>query len=124
MPSAIEELLRFESPIQHTARVAPEDVELGGRQIRRGQAILALLGCANRDPAQFHHPDSVDIARADNRHLAFGWAGHFCFGAAVARLEGSIALSALLRRFPRVALATDGVTWRPNPAFRGPAALP
>jgi hypothetical protein len=124
MPSAVEELLRVESPIQHTARIAPDDAELAGRQVRRGQAVIALLGSANRDPAQFTNPDTLDLSRADNRHLAFGWAGHFCFGAALARLEGAVALGALLRRLPDVRLATSGVTWRPNPAFRGPAALP
>jgi cytochrome P450 len=124
MPSAVEELLRLESPIQHTARVATADVEIGGQLIHRGDAVLALLGAANRDPAQFPDPNRVDLARTDNRHLAFGWAGHFCFGASMARLEGAIALATLLRRLPDVRLVSEQVSWRPNPAFRGPAALP
>jgi cytochrome P450 len=124
MSSAVEELLRFESPIQHTARLAPDDVELGGVQIERGQPVLALIGSANRDPEQFADPDRVDLGRTENRHLAFGWASHFCFGASLARAEGAIALSTLLHRLPRVRLVSDDVQWRPNPAFRGPASLP
>ena len=122
--SAVEELLRYESPIQHTARLAPTDTMLGGQQIQAGQPVLALIGAANRDAEQFADPETLDIGRADNRHLAFGWSSHFCFGAALARIEGSIALSTLLRRLPDLRLATDDVEWRPNPAFRGPAALP
>jgi cytochrome P450 len=121
--SAVEELLRFESPIQHTARLAPADTELGGRQIQAGQPVLALLGAANRDPEQFSNPEQLDIGRSENRHLAFGWSSHFCFGAALARIEGSIALRTLLQRLPEVRLVADEVEWRPNPAFRGPATL-
>jgi hypothetical protein len=124
MPTAVEELLRFESPIQHTARLATADTELGGQHIRKGQPVLAMLGAANRDPAHFVSPDKVNVGRADNRHLAFGWAGHFCFGAAMARLEGAIALTTLLRRLRGVELVSEHVSWRPNPAFRGPATLP
>jgi cytochrome P450 len=124
MPSAVEELLRFESPIQHTGRLAPENTELGGVRIGKGQALLVLLGAANRDPDQFSDPDRLDLARRDNRHLAFGWSSHFCFGASLARAEGSIALDRVLQRFPGLQLATDTVTWRSNPGFRGPAALP
>jgi cytochrome P450 len=124
MPSAVEELLRVESPIQHTARLAPHDTELGGAEITRDQPVLALIGAANRDPEQFADPDRVDVGRAENRHLAFGWASHFCFGASLARAEGAIALSTLLRRLPDVRLVNADVDWRPNPAFRGPAKLP
>ncbi|MBV9816988.1 MAG: cytochrome P450 [Solirubrobacterales bacterium] len=124
MPDAVEELLRYESPSQHTARLAPEDVELGGRRIARGQAVIAVMGAANRDPARFPDPDRLDLGRADNRHLAFGWASHFCFGAPLARIEGQLAFSALLRRLPRLALATDALTWRANLGLRGLTALP
>ncbi|GAC1575419.1 MAG: cytochrome P450 [Sphingomicrobium sp.] len=85
MKTAIEELLRFESPSQHTARIAPADVVLGGVEIPKGAAVMAIMASANRDPAQFPDPDRIDLARAENRHLAFGWAAHFCFGAPLAR---------------------------------------
>jgi pimeloyl-[acyl-carrier protein] synthase len=124
IPSAVEELLRYESPSQHTARLAPDDVELGGKPIKRGQAVIAVMGAANRDPDRFPDPDRLDIERADNRHLAFGWAAHFCFGAPLARIEGQIAFSALLRRLPSLRLATDEITWRPNLGLRGLTTLP
>ena len=88
IPSAVEELLRYESPSQHTARIAPRDTEIGGKTIRKGQAVIAVMGAANRDPERFPDPDRLDLGRTDNRHLAFGWASHFCFGAALARIEG------------------------------------
>jgi len=124
MPSAIEELLRYESPIQHTARLAPEDTELGGRAIRRRDAVIAVMGAANRDPERFQDPDRLDLSRTDNRHLAFAWASHFCFGAPLARLEGEIVLTTMLRRLPELRLMADQVTWRPNLGFRGLTALP
>lgn len=123
LPSAVEELLRYESPSQHTARLAPEDVELGGQRIRRRAAVIAVMGAANRDPARFPDPDRVDLARTDNRHLAFGWAAHFCFGAALARMEGQIAFELLLSRLPCLAIATDSVEWRHNLGLRGLKAL-
>jgi pimeloyl-[acyl-carrier protein] synthase len=100
--SAVEELLRYESPSQHTARLAPADVELGGKQIRQRQAVIAVMGAGNRDPERFADPDQLDLGRADNRHLAFGWAAHFCFGAPLARMEGQIAFETLLRRLPNL----------------------
>ena len=81
IPSAVEEMLRFESPSQHTARLAPEDCELGGKEIRKRQAVIAVMAAANRDPGRFPEPDRFDITRADNRHLAFGYAAHFGTGA-------------------------------------------
>jgi len=125
IPSAVEELLRYESPSQHTARLAPADVEMGGKQIRKRQAVIAVMGAANRDPARFSEPDRLDIGRQDNRHLAFGWAAHFCFGAALARLEGQIAFETLLRRLPSLALdTTTPLVWRHNLGLRGLTALP
>jgi len=121
---AVEELLRYESPSQHTARLAHDDVELAGRPIKRGQAVIAVMGAANRDPDRFPDPDRLDIERADNRHLAFGWASHFCFGAPLARIEGQIAFSALLHRLPNLRLASDAVSWRSNLGLRGLTALP
>jgi len=119
VPSAVEEMLRYESPSQHTARLAPDDVELGGKAIRKRQAVIAVMGAANRDPARFPDPDRLDIGRADNRHVAFGWAGHFCFGAPLARIEGQVALQKLLTRFGGVRLAPGAITWRHNLGLRG-----
>lgn len=123
-PSTIEELLRYESPIQYTSRLAPADVDLGGKLIRRRQAVIAVVGAANHDPERFRDPDQLDITRQDNRHLAFGWAAHFCFGAPLARLEGQIALSTILRRLQNLALDSAALVWRTNMGFRGLEALP
>ena len=125
IPSAVEELLRYESPSQHTARLAPADIEMGGKKIRERQAVIAVMGAANRDPERFQDPDRLDIARQDNRHLAFGWAAHFCFGAALARLEGQIAFEALLLRLPNLTLdPAMPLEWRHNLGLRGLKALP
>jgi cytochrome P450 len=122
IPCAVEELLRFESPTQYTARLAPEDSELGGRRIGKRQAVFAVLGAANRDPARFPEPDRLDIARPDNKHLAFGWGGHFCFGAPLARIEGQIAFEELLR-LENWSLDPAPLEWRSNLALRGLTAL-
>jgi pimeloyl-[acyl-carrier protein] synthase len=125
MPSAVEELLRYESPSQHTARLAPEDVEMAGKNIRKRQAVIAVMGAANRDPGRFPEPDRLDIDRKDNRHVAFGWAAHFCFGAALARMEGQIAFETILRRLPGLMLDTSiPLEWRHNLGLRGLTGLP
>jgi pimeloyl-[acyl-carrier protein] synthase len=124
VPAAVEELLRYESPIQYTARLAPTDLELRGAPIRGRQAVIAVLGAANRDPERFPDPDVLDIARQDNRHLAFGWAAHYCFGAPLARIEAQIAFSTILRRLNNVALAPEPLVWRRNAGFRGLETLP
>jgi len=123
IPSAVEELLRYESPSQHTARLAPHDTELGDKKIRKREAVIAVMGAANRDPERFVDPDRLDITRKDNRHVAFGWAAHFCFGAPLARIEGQIAFSAVLQRFPQLALAPLPLVWRENLGLRGLNAL-
>ncbi len=123
MPSAVEELLRYESPSQHTARLAPDDVELGGKLIRKRQAVIAVMGAANRDPERFPDPDRLDLCRQDNRHVAFAWASHFCFGAPLARIEGQIAFETLLRRMPNLKLESGPITWRTNLGLRGLTAL-
>ncbi len=123
IPSAVEELLRYESPSQHTARLAPEDTELGGQTIGKRQAVIAVMGAANRDPHRFPDPHRLDLARQDNRHLAFGWAAHFCFGAPLARLEGQLAFEALLTRLPTMDLAPGPITWRENLGLRGLTGL-
>jgi cytochrome P450 len=118
--SAVEELLRYESPSQHTARLAPAGAVLGGTKIAEGAAVIAVMGAANRDPERFDDPDRLDIGRVDNRHLAFGWAAHFCFGAPLARMEGQIVFEALLARFPELNLDPDqSIQWRPNLGLRG-----
>ncbi len=119
MHSAVEELLRYESPSQHTARLAPGGAVLSGVPIPEGDAVIAVMGAANRDPWRFEDPDRLDLGRQDNRHLAFGWAAHFCFGAPLARMEGQIAFSTMLARFGSLELADEEVTWRPNLGLRG-----
>src|SRR6478735_11679043 len=94
LPGAVEELLRYESPSQHTARLAPDDVVLGGQTIRKRQAVIAVMAAGNRDPERFPDPDRVDFDRPDNKHLAFGWGAHYCFGAPLARVEGHLAFEA------------------------------
>jgi cytochrome P450 len=123
-PSAVEELLRYESPSQHTARLAPADTELGGRQIRKRQAVIAVMAAGNRDPERFTDPDRLDITRKDNHHLAFGWAAHFCFGAPLARIEGQVAFETLLRRLANLAIEGGPLVWRTNLGLRGLTALP
>jgi hypothetical protein len=122
--SAVEELLRYDGPVQRTGRMPNTDVEVGGRTIPKGALVLGLIGAANRDPAHFPDPDRLDITRSDNRHLGFGWGIHFCLGAPLARLEAQIAILALARRMPRLALATARPEWRRASTLRGLTALP
>ncbi len=124
MPAAVEEFLRYEAPVQATDRVATEDVEIGGRRIRRGQFCVLLLGAANRDPEVFPDPDRLDVGRAENRHVSFGAGIHFCLGAGLARLEAQIALRALLERFPRFSGDVRAPSWRPSMTLRGVTSLP
>src|SRR5258707_5038684 len=123
IPWAVEELLRYESPSQHTARICPEDTELGGKLMRKGEAVIAVMGAGNRDPERFPDPDRLDLGRADNRHLAFGWASHFCFGAPLARIEGQLAFEALARRTVNLTVETGPIVWRENLGLRGLTAL-
>jgi cytochrome P450 len=120
---AIEEMLRFESPIQAAGRRAVEDVEIGGKRIQAGQFVRLHLGAANRDPDQFARPGEFDITRADNRHLAFNLGPHFCVGAALGRLEGQIAVGRLLERFPDVRLGGEAPQWRMDIISRGLKSL-
>ena len=102
-----------------TARIATEDVEIGGEIIREGEQVVAVLGAANRDPDQFPDPDRLDVGRTPNRHLGLGGGPHFCLGAALARIEGQIAFDTLLRRFPDLELATEDPTYRDHFVIRG-----
>jgi cytochrome P450 len=124
VPSAVEEMLRYEPPSQHTARLAPHDLELGGKKILKRQAVIAVMAAANRDPERFPDPDRFDITRKDNRHLSFGWAAHFCFGAALARIEGQIAFETMLRHLHGWSLESKPPVWRTNLGLRGMTALP
>ena len=123
IPSAVEEMLRYEPPSQHTARLAPYDLELGGQKIRKRQATIAVMAAGNRDPQRFPEPDRFDITRKDNRHLSFGWAAHFCFGAALARIEGQVCFEEMVRRLPDWSLDEDRLVWRTNLGLRGLRSL-
>jgi cytochrome P450 len=120
---AVEELLRWDSPVQLTARVALEELDLAGQRVGQGESVLALLGAANRDPDQFTEPDLLDITRAHNPHLAFGRGIHFCLGAPLARLEAQIAIAGLVTRFPGLRLA-GAPERRPTVTLRGLTRLP
>ena len=124
--SAVEELLRYETPSQHTARIVKADTEIGGKLMKKGEAVMAVMAAGNRDPERFPNPDELDLTRTDNRHLAFGWAAHFCFGAALARMEARISYLALLARMQdiRVAVPESTLEWRTNSGLRGLSALP
>jgi cytochrome P450 len=124
IPSAVEEMLRYEPPSQQTARLAPRNVALGGKMIRERQAVIAVMAAGNRDPERFPDPDRFDISRSDNRHLSFGWAAHFCFGAALARMEGQIAFESLLHRFREFRMESDVSLWRTNLGLRGLMTFP
>lgn len=124
---AVEELLRYGNPLEWaTDRYAREDVTIAGVTISRGEVVFAALASANRDERQFTSPDTLDITREPNKHLSFGLGTHFCLGASLARLEGQIAISTLLRRFPdlRLSVPPTAVRWRPGLLLRGLEALP
>ena len=121
---AVEELLRYDAPVQYSGRVAKEDLELGGKIVRAGQGVRMIVAAANRDPAVFDDPDTLDLERDPCPHLAFGAGIHFCLGAQLARLEGQIALSTIARRFPKLRLATNDLRWRPAAVLRGLESLP
>jgi cytochrome P450 len=121
---AVEEMLRFESPVQFTARVLKEEIEICGQRIPKKWTILCMLGAANRDPKQFKDPDTLNLKRLNNQHLAFSAGPHFCIGSQLARLEGQIAVSRLLKRFPTMKLTGPRPEWSPTFGFRGLKSLP
>jgi cytochrome P450 len=124
LPNAVEELLRYDSPVQMTIRFAAEDTALGAHTVRRGDVVLALVGGANRDPSVFAEPDRLDLRRANApSHLSFGGGIHYCLGAPLARLEGELAIGTLIERLPGLALTDEPLTWRKNPTLRGLQAL-
>ena len=122
--TAVEELLRYDGPVQRTARTPTEDVTIGGCTIPKGEIVMPFIGAADRDPAQFPTPDRLDITRTENRHIAFGLGIHFCLGAPLARIEGQIAINTLLKRMPKLALAVERPEHRQSLTLRGLTALP
>jgi pimeloyl-[acyl-carrier protein] synthase len=122
--SALEELLRYDGPVQATSRIAKEDLEIGGVTVRRGQNALIVLGAANRDPSVFDEPEGLDLGRQQSAHLAFGHGVHFCLGSHLARLEARHAIGALVHRFASMKLAIDTPRWKRNLILRGLESLP
>ena len=122
--SAVEELLRYDSPVQKMGRIALADIHVAGKQIKKGELVCFSFAAANRDPEQFESPKQLDIARKPNRHLAFGHGLHYCVGAALARLEGQIAVNSVLRYLPKIQLAHDKLEWYRNFTLRGLKSLP
>jgi len=123
IPGALEEILRYESPVQWTVRIAREDFDWNGRHFDKGCVVNIAIGGANRDPAQFSDPDRLDVRRTDNKHIAFGYGPHFCLGASLARLEGQVVLRTLLQRFPNMQLQQDSIQWKSNTTFRAVKSL-
>ncbi len=122
--TAVEEFLRYDSPVQMTARIVLEEMEYGGYTFPRGAQVAFLLGAANHDPERFEKPGQLDIARQKNQHLSFGGGIHYCLGAPLARLEGEIAFTTLLRRLPQLRLAIDTPEYIDNYLLRGLKSLP
>lgn len=122
--SAVEEVLRYDPPVQLTGRVLLEDFELGGHTIKKGQTAILLLGSANRDPEQFADPDRLDIERKPNPHIAFSVGIHFCLGAYLARAEGQVALAGFASRLPQARLSAGVLDYKENLVLRGLSALP
>jgi cytochrome P450 len=122
--TGIEELLRYDGPVQRTSRMTMADVEIGEKKIAKDSVVVAAIGAANRDPAYFADPERLDVARKDNRHIAFGFGIHFCLGASLARIEGQVAIGTLLRRMPALKLVSDTPEWRESSVLRGLKTLP
>ncbi len=124
IPSAVEELLRFDSPVQVDMRSVLDDCDVNGFPLRRGDSVVMLLGAANRDPDRFEAPDRLDVRRGDQNHLAFGRGIHHCLGAPLARLEGRVVLEALIERFESMRLTEDRPAFRSSVVLRGLQSLP
>ena len=123
VPSAVEELLRYDAATRNSvARYVVDDIDVGGETIRKGDKVFVSLHAANHDPAEFADPLALDLARTPNRHIGFG-GGAYCLGAAVARMELQVAVTALLERYPGIQLAGEPV-WRPSFIIRGLESLP
>lgn len=122
--TAVEEMLRYDSPVQKMGRIALTDIPIAGKEILQGQLICFGFAAANRDPEQFALPQQLDVTRQPNRHLAFGHGLHYCVGAALARVEGQIVINTILRRLPKLRLENEKLEWRRNFTLRGLKALP
>ena len=122
--SVIEEMLRYDNPVQITYRSALQDADIHGKRIRKGDLVNSILGSANRDPQRFSNPDHFNITRNEGRHLSFGVGIHFCIGAPLVRLEAEIVFETILRCFPNISLATQTLEWQEHPIFRGLKSLP
>jgi cytochrome P450 len=118
LPSALKELLRFDSPVQYTGRRLKVDVEMHGQLMKKGDLVIPLIGSANRDPAKFTDPDRLDIARNQGAHLSFGYGPHVCIGATLTYLEAEIAMRSVMRRLPQLQLAGDSQSWGGNAVYR------
>ena len=123
LESAVEEFLRYDSPVQRAGRIVHEDLEIRGRGIEKGQSVMLMYGAANRDPDQFADPDRLILSRQPNRHLAFGRGPHFCVGAPLARLEAQIAFETIFSRLADIQLPDGELRWRPSMAMRGLESL-
>ena len=124
MPLAVEELLRFDGPAAAAVRIATDEILLHGQTIRPGERVFAMLNAANRDPRQFANPETLDISRKENRHLAFGQGIHFCIGAPLARMEAKLAITAILKRCSDISLQSTRLTWSDSLVLRGVRSLP
>jgi hypothetical protein len=125
VPNAIEEILRFESPVQAVGRTVSEPIELRGAALEKNDIVVALVGGANRDPAVFEDPERFDVTRQDQRPLSFGGGIHFCLGAQLARIEAAVVFETILRRLPNLRLVDpDHPKWRPSFVLRGLTELP
>lgn len=124
LPSALKELLRFDSPVQYSGRRLKTEVEMHGQRLKKGDLVIALIGAANRDPKKFEHPDRLDIRRNEGSHLSFGYGPHVCIGATLTYLEAEIAVGSLMRHLPGLRLASDTCSWGKNAVYRSLNELP
>lgn len=124
LATAIEEMLRFESPVQWNTRVATQEITIAGKTISPGQNVIMLIGSANRDERAFSQADKFDIQRKNNKHLAFGYGTHFCIGSALSRLEANVAFNTLLSKMRNIEIDAEEIHWRKDLAFRGLQKLP
>jgi len=124
LPSALKELLRFDSPVQYSGRRLKVDVDMHGQRMRKGELVIPLIGAANRDPAKFTAPDTLDICRNEGTHLSFGFGPHVCIGATLTYMEAKMAMLSVIRRLPELALVGTTQSWGGNAVYRSLNALP